>query len=87
MKEFTGDIYQSHLNELLFDGLRELELCILLTSWSNMSEIITLRILCQAGTYVRKIIYDLGEVLSLGATMIELRRTGVTAYQRGQKAL
>jgi H/ACA ribonucleoprotein complex subunit 4 len=37
-----------------------------------------MRILCQAGTYVRKIIYDLGEVLSLGATMIELRRTGVS---------
>jgi H/ACA ribonucleoprotein complex subunit 4 len=30
---------------------------------------------CQAGTYIRKIVYDLGEVLGGGAHMAELRRT------------
>jgi H/ACA ribonucleoprotein complex subunit 4 len=35
------------------------------------------RCLCESGTYVRKLIYDLGEVLQVGATMIELRRTRV----------
>jgi H/ACA ribonucleoprotein complex subunit 4 len=34
--------------------------------------------LCQAGTYIRKVIYDVGEVLGPGATMIELRRTIVS---------
>lgn len=35
------------------------------------------RVLCQSGTYVRKLIYDVGEVLGVGATMVELRRTRV----------
>ena len=30
---------------------------------------------CQAGTYIRKLVYDLGEVLQVGAHMRELRRT------------
>lgn len=30
---------------------------------------------CQAGTYIRKLIHDLGEVLGSGAHMAELRRT------------
>lgn len=33
------------------------------------------RVGCQAGTYIRKICYDLGEVLGGGAHMAELRRT------------
>ena len=36
-----------------------------------------MRVSCEAGTYVRKLIYDMGEVLGPGASMIELRRTRV----------
>ncbi|HSD05364.1 MAG TPA: RNA-guided pseudouridylation complex pseudouridine synthase subunit Cbf5 [Nitrosopumilaceae archaeon] len=39
--------------------------------------LLLLRILCEAGTYIRKIFYDMGEILGPGATMIELRRTRV----------
>jgi H/ACA ribonucleoprotein complex subunit 4 len=42
--------------------------------------LILLRILCQAGTYIRKLIYDIGEVLGSGATMVELRRTRVSNF-------
>jgi len=42
--------------------------------------LLLLRILCQAGTYVRKLIYDIGEVLNCGATMLELRRTRVSDF-------
>ena len=38
------------------------------------------RILCEAGTYIRKLYYDLGELLGPGATMIELRRTRVDQF-------
>jgi len=38
------------------------------------------RILCEAGTYVRKLYYDIGEILGPGATMIELRRTRVDQF-------
>ena len=33
------------------------------------------RVGCQAGTYIRKLVYDMGEVLQVGAHMRELRRT------------
>jgi H/ACA ribonucleoprotein complex subunit 4 len=35
------------------------------------------RCLCQSGTYIRKLVYDIGEVLGVGATMVELRRSKV----------
>lgn len=38
------------------------------------------RVLCEAGTYIRKLYYDLGEILGPGATMIELRRTRVDQF-------
>ncbi len=38
------------------------------------------RILCESGTYIRKLYYDLGEILGSGATMIELRRTRVNQF-------
>jgi H/ACA ribonucleoprotein complex subunit 4 len=48
-----------------------------------------LRILCQSGTYIRKLIYDVGEVLAVGATMVELRRTkvGPLTEERGLVSL
>ncbi|MFQ5782273.1 MAG: RNA-guided pseudouridylation complex pseudouridine synthase subunit Cbf5 [Nitrosopumilus sp.] len=39
------------------------------------------RILCEAGTYIRKLYYDIGEILGPGATMIELRRTRVDQFR------
>ena len=44
----------------------------------NKRQLILFRVLCQAGTYIRKLVYDIGEVLGPGATMIELRRTKVS---------
>jgi H/ACA ribonucleoprotein complex subunit 4 len=43
-------------------------------------KLILLRILCQAGTYIRKLIYDIGEIMGSGATMVELRRTRVSHF-------
>ena len=36
-----------------------------------------MKISCEAGTYIRKLIYDIGEIMECGATMVELRRTRV----------
>ncbi len=43
----------------------------------KIGNLILLRIMCEAGTYVRKLVYDIGELLIVGATMAELRRTRV----------
>lgn len=41
---------------------------------------ILFRIGCQAGTYIRKYIHDLGERIGCGAHMAELRRTKVASF-------
>jgi len=78
LSEFVGEIYQrppqrsSVKREIRTRKIYELELL------EQKGKLILLRVLCQAGTYVRKLIYDIGEVLGCGATMVELRRTRVS---------
>ncbi len=78
LKEFIGDIYQrppqrsSVKREVRVRRIYELELL------ESHGRLLLLRVLCQAGTYVRKLIYDIGEVLGTGASMVELRRTRVS---------
>ena len=36
---------------------------------------------CEAGTYIRKLCFDIGEALCSGAHMLELRRTRVGNFQ------
>ena len=40
---------------------------------------------CEAGTYIRKLCYDVGEVLGCGAHMQELRRTRVGPFVEDEK--
>jgi H/ACA ribonucleoprotein complex subunit 4 len=42
--------------------------------------LVLLRILCEAGTYIRKLYYDMGEILGPGGSMIELRRSRVHQF-------
>ncbi len=41
---------------------------------------VSFRVLCEAGTYIRKIAHDLGEELGIGAHLVELRRTKVGPF-------
>ena len=83
--EFTGEIFQrppqrsSVSRQTRSRTVYELEIP---ESAGNLS---LFRVLCQSGTYVRKLVYDMGEVLGVGATMVELRRTkvGPLAEERG----
>jgi len=75
--EFTGEIFQrppqrsSVSRQTRTRTVYELELT------ETAGNLCMFRVLCQAGTYVRKLAYDIGEVLGVGATMVELRRTRV----------
>ena len=75
--EFTDEIYQrppqrsSVKRETRTRRIYELEVL------EQKGNLYLLRCVCQAGTYIRKLFYDIGEVLSVGATMVELRRTKV----------
>jgi H/ACA ribonucleoprotein complex subunit 4 len=42
--------------------------------------LVLLRVLCEAGTYIRKLYYDMGEILGPGGSMIELRRSRVHQF-------
>jgi len=80
LNEFCGDIYQkppqrsSVLRQTRVRKIFELELL------EQKENLILIRVLCEAGTYIRKLIYDFGEILVHGATMIELRRTRVSQF-------
>jgi H/ACA ribonucleoprotein complex subunit 4 len=83
MKEFTGDIYQRPPQRSAVRRATRIRTVYSFDLLEQHERLILMRILCQAGTYVRKIIYDLGEVLGTGATMIELRRTRVNYFSEG----
>jgi H/ACA ribonucleoprotein complex subunit 4 len=76
--EFTGEIYQrppqksSVKRQVRTRTVHNLELL------EIEGNLVLLKVSCQSGTYIRKLIYDMGEVLTSGATMIELRRTRVS---------
>ena len=80
LNEFCGDIYQKPpqrsavLRQTRVRKIFETELL------EQKENLILIRVLCEAGTYIRKLIYDYGEVLGPGATMIELRRTRVSQF-------
>jgi H/ACA ribonucleoprotein complex subunit 4 len=44
------------------------------------------RVGCEGGTYIRKLCYDIGEVLGVGAHMQELRRTRAGPFTEDSKA-
>ena len=83
MKEFTGEIYQRPPQRSAVRRATRIRTVYSFDLLEQHERLLLMRIVCQAGTYVRKIIYDLGEVLSSGATMIELRRTMVSGFSEG----
>ena len=76
-KEFTGEIFQrppqrsSVSRQTRSRAIYELEIT------ESQGNLFLFRVVCQSGTYIRKLVYDIGEVLGVGATMVELRRTRV----------
>lgn len=80
LSNFRGPIYQkppqrsSVLRQTRVRTIHELELL------EQKERLLLLRVLCESGTYIRKLYYDLGEVLGNGSTMIELRRSRVHQF-------
>ncbi len=75
VNEFIGPIYQRPpLRSSVKRRLRTREIYYIeLTEIEERNGL--LRIGCEAGTYIRKLCHDIGEVLGCGAHMRELRRT------------
>ena len=77
---FRGEIFQkppqrsSVLRRTRTRTIYEMEIL------ERKERLLLLRVLCEAGTYIRKLLYDMGEILGPGASMIELRRTRVDQF-------
>ena len=77
LKQLTGKIFQKPPQRSAVSRQTRIRHVYEIEVIEQKERLLLLRILCEAGTYVRKIFYDLGEILSEGATMIELRRSRV----------
>lgn len=81
INSFTGEIFQKPpqrsavLRQTRTRIIHEFEIL------EQKERLLLTRILCESGTYIRKLYYDIGEILGPGATMIELRRTRVDQFR------
>jgi H/ACA ribonucleoprotein complex subunit 4 len=73
--EFIGTIYQRPPLRSSVKRLLRTRRIYYLTVPEITGQDVLFRVGCQAGTYVRKLCHDIGEVLGCGAHMAELRRT------------
>ncbi|MHA1770809.1 MAG: RNA-guided pseudouridylation complex pseudouridine synthase subunit Cbf5 [Candidatus Thorarchaeota archaeon] len=80
VSEFTGKIYQRpplkssvkrvlRVREIYYNRILQIK-----------GQKVLFRVGCQAGTYIRKLCFDIGEALGVGADMRELRRTRVGKF-------
>ncbi|MFX1309325.1 MAG: RNA-guided pseudouridylation complex pseudouridine synthase subunit Cbf5 [Promethearchaeota archaeon] len=86
-KLFTGKIYQRPpLKSSVVRKLRVREIY-----YSEVIEVDNNHVLflvgCEAGTYIRKFCFDLGEALCSGAHMLELRRTRVGNFKESDNLI
>ena len=78
--QFTGDIYQRPPQRSSVRRATRIRKIYAFELVDQYDRLMLLQVICQSGTYIRKIIYDIGEVLGPGATMVELRRTQVSNF-------
>jgi H/ACA ribonucleoprotein complex subunit 4 len=78
--QFTGDIYQRPPQRSSVRRATRIRKIYAFELVDRYDRLMLLQVICQSGTYIRKIIYDIGEVLGPGATMVELRRTQVSNF-------
>jgi H/ACA ribonucleoprotein complex subunit 4 len=84
IKEFIGKLYQKpplrssvkrvlRVREVYYNEILEIK-----------GRIVLFRVGCQAGTYIRKLCFDIGEALGVGGHMRELRRTRVGSFREDE---
>jgi len=80
IKEFTGQIFQKPPQRSSVKRQTRIRTIYEMDLLDQFDRLVLLRVLCESGTYIRKLIYDMGEILEYGASMIELRRTRVMGF-------
>jgi H/ACA ribonucleoprotein complex subunit 4 len=82
--EFQGAIYQKPpLRSSVVKSLRKREIYYL-EVLEIEEQLVLMRVGCEAGTYMRKLCYDIGLALGTGANMEELRRSKAGPFREDQ---
>jgi H/ACA ribonucleoprotein complex subunit 4 len=79
--EFQGDIYQVPPVKSAVKRKRRKRTIYELEVLEVKDTLVLFRVRCQAGTYIRTLIVDAGEVLGSGAQLAELRRTATGPFR------
>jgi H/ACA ribonucleoprotein complex subunit 4 len=85
MNEFVGDILQRPPLRSSVRRRVRLRRVYYINDIEFKGRRVLFRIGCQAGTYIRKIVHDMGEILGPGAHMEELRRTRVGPFTEEER--
>jgi H/ACA ribonucleoprotein complex subunit 4 len=84
LEEFVGDILQRPpVRAAVKRDVRKRRVYYIRDMEMDGREVL-FRVGCQAGTYIRKLVYDIGEVLGVGAHMRELRRTRAGSFTESE---
>ena len=75
LNEFEDEIYQRPPYVLQLNGNCEPDAFTTSITWNMDGRNVLFKVGCEAGTYIRKLCFDIGEILGVGAHMQELRRT------------
>jgi len=84
LNEFCGTIYQRPPVRASVSRRLRTRRIYYLNLLETDGKNVLFRVGCEAGTYIRKLCYDMGEALGCGAHMRELRRTRAGPFMEGE---
>jgi len=84
LDEFVGEIYQRPPIRASVKRRIRIRKIYYLNMLEMAERNVLFQVGCEAGTYIRKLCYDIGEVLGVGAHMQELRRTRAGPFTEAQ---
>ncbi len=84
LREFTGKIYQKPPLRSSVKRAIRVKIIHYIELLEYTGRYALLRVGCEAGTYMRKLCHDVGEVLGVGAHMRELRRTRTGPFKEDE---
>ena len=79
-REFTGEIVQKPPVRSRVARVERKRKVYSLKILKMQGKEVEFRVLCEAGTYIRKLVHDMGEHMGVGAHMSELRRTKIGPF-------
>ncbi|MEM0453343.1 MAG: RNA-guided pseudouridylation complex pseudouridine synthase subunit Cbf5 [Sulfolobales archaeon] len=87
LEEFTGEIYQKPPVKASVKRALRVKKIYSIKVLEFKHPYVLMVVGCEHGTYIRKLIHDIGEVLGVGAHMRELRRTKTGPFREDDKLI